>query len=356
MNNKPIKVVLIGPFPPPTTGTTVLLEQLRSELSARDDVAVTAINSLGIRGHKLRGLWKIVCLFFKIIKAASHSDVVSLHGSTSGLHVIGPLVTIACKIARRPLIIRKFGGGDFSNFGRFRRKFIWWSIQKADLYLSETLYLVKAAKDAGINHVRWYPNSRPIPPNTEKDRSESESRRQSDGCKKFVFAGHVREYKGIRDLIIAAERLREGIIVDVYGPLFDDLEEDIFDKCKRVAYKGELEPKDVVPTLLQYDAALLPTRAQSEGYPGAVIESYNAGIPIITTTCGAIPEIVDDSCGILVEPSRPDLLYDAMKRLVEDQDFYCHLLEGARRKAGMFSSENWTKCFLDYCRELTEKP
>jgi len=294
-------------------------------------------------------------MFFMIVKAARHSDVISLHGSTSGLHVIGPMVVLAAALACRPLVVRKFGGGDFNDFGLFRRNVIWWVIRHADLYLPETKHLTAVAKEAGIEHVRWYANSRPTPPITEQDRRVSHTRRVRAGCKRFVFAGHVREYKGIRELVAAAERFDEGISVDVYGPLFDDLEEDIFDGCKRIAYKGELRPQDVVPTLLLYDAALLPTKAQSEGYPGAVLDSYNAGIPIISTDCGAIPEIVDKSCGILVGPGNVDVLYEAMKRLAEDREFYNQLLEGVQKKFGMFSSDIWTDLFVEFCRLLAEE-
>jgi glycosyltransferase involved in cell wall biosynthesis len=49
------------------------------------------------------------------------------------------------------------------------------------------------------------------------------------------------------------------------------------------------------------------------------IEALYAGLPVVTTAIGGALEIVDGSCGILVEPDDPAALAAALGRLIEDR-------------------------------------
>lgn len=46
------------------------------------------------------------------------------------------------------------------------------------------------------------------------------------------------------------------------------------------------------------------------------VEALQCGRPVVTTAMGGALEIVDDNCGILVPPARPDLLANALQRLI----------------------------------------
>jgi glycosyltransferase involved in cell wall biosynthesis len=218
------------------------------------------------------------------------------------------------------------------------------------MYLAETRHLVKVAHERdGMTHCRWFPTARPM-------HTSAQPGLGGTTCRRFVFVSHVREYKGVRELVDAAERLDASTTVDVYGPLFDDLPTGLFERRQRVFYKGVLRQRDVIPTMQQYDAFVLPTKAPTEGYPGSILEAYAAGLPVITTTCGGIPEIVDETSGILVEPGNVEALYQAMNRLVVDSELYVRLRNGARDKGGQFGAEHWAQKFVAYCREIARAP
>jgi glycosyltransferase involved in cell wall biosynthesis len=66
----------------------------------------------------------------------------------------------------------------------------------------------------------------------------------------------------------------------------------------------------------QYLAAMdvFAMASRSEGMPGALVEAMSAGLPVVATNVGGIPEVVTDGVdGLLVPPSDPDALAGAIE-------------------------------------------
>ena len=57
---------------------------------------------------------------------------------------------------------------------------------------------------------------------------------------------------------------------------------------------------------------------QPDAFGIAFIEALSAGLPVVTTALGGAPEIVDDSCGILVQPNDAGILASSLRSLIED--------------------------------------
>lgn len=104
--------------------------------------------------------------------------------------------------------------------------------------------------------------------------------------------------------------------------------------CKRngiddkVVFTGYQE--DVANFYQVFDILALPSF--TEGLPNAVLEAMLFGVPVIATSVGGVPEVINNSNGILVPPDNYELLADKMIKLLQD--------DGLRKSLGMKGRES----------------
>lgn len=71
-----------------------------------------------------------------------------------------------------------------------------------------------------------------------------------------------------------------------------------------------------------------------EGFPYSILEAMSAGLPIVSTNVGGIPEIVDDGKnGLLIEPHNPEKLAEKIKILIEDEALRKEFIKEAKKTA-----------------------
>jgi glycosyltransferase involved in cell wall biosynthesis len=84
---------------------------------------------------------------------------------------------------------------------------------------------------------------------------------------------------------------------------------------ERVRFEGWLEPEAVSARLAQSDVYVLPSHY--EGMPLALLEALSAGVAVVTTAVGALPEILTDGeTALLVPPKDAEALHDALHRVI----------------------------------------
>lgn len=349
-----LRMLLIGPGPSslPIGGTMVSFQRLIEDLVGRSDVQTIVINT-SRRSLKKTCASEILLgakVVWQLIRTVSVVDIVTFHASNKGAVQFAPFVHLICRLTHKPWVLRWFGGSFdlyYSQCPYWLRRLIDCTALSADLCLLETQQLVRFFRKRCKHAVAWYPTSRPIGGNLVLGSRRSQ-------CRRFVFMGLVKPTKGIKEIICAGEQLDPTITVDVYGPLMNGIAERDFAGLQVVKYCGVLPYEEVIPALRAYDALLLPTYYRGEGYPSVIIEAYATGMPVITTKWRAIPEIVDESSGILIHPKDSQELLLAMRRIVSDDSYYQELQEGALQQRQLFSSEEWNTRFVRFCLILTK--
>jgi glycosyltransferase involved in cell wall biosynthesis len=103
----------------------------------------------------------------------------------------------------------------------------------------------------------------------------------------------------------------------------------------RVTFHGVLSKPEIAERMRAADLFVLSSRYENN--PCAVIESLASGLPVVATSVGGVPELVDDTAGALVRPEDPAALADGVLRASQALDGYDRPVI-ARRAAERFGA------------------
>lgn len=168
---------------------------------------------------------------------------------------------------------------------------------------------------------------------------------RQEGPLRVLLGARLVEVKGHRYALMAIARLRAASI-DVtldcagHGPLRDRLEREALDLglTDRVRFLGVLDHGDLLSRLRddEWDVVLLPSirnGRQREGIPVMLIEAMAAGLPVVATSTGGIPELLESGAGIEVPERDPAAIADALARLAADPELRRRLSRASVRRA-----------------------
>lgn len=131
----------------------------------------------------------------------------------------------------------------------------------------------------------------------------------------FIYLGRLSEEKGV-DVAVDAWRSAPGeLLVVGDGPERARLEAHA---PERVRFIGSVPPARALELLAGARAVLLPSRCY-EASPKTVGEAFAAGVPVIASDIGALPEFVrHDATGMLVAPGDTAGWVEAAAALMDD--------------------------------------
>ena len=208
-----------------------------------------------------------------------------------------------------------------------------------------SIVMDKASYDAlirsGYNNIYYLPN-----PLSEKWFSQIENEKNTyvREDKTVLFVGHVVKTKGVYELVEACDMIPE-VKVKIVGKVTETAKRELKKLCKNrnnvewLSFAGEIPHEDVLREMAKCCLFVLPT--YTEGFPNVILESMASYCPIVTTSVGAIPEMLDvtnDPCGIVISPQDTQSLKKAIDTLLKNKD----LKDSYGEKAGLRVRNNYT--------------
>jgi colanic acid/amylovoran biosynthesis glycosyltransferase len=145
---------------------------------------------------------------------------------------------------------------------------------------------------------------------------------QPESPPRVVAVGRLVPKKGFDVLVRAAHRLPPEVVVEIVGDGPQRAELEALARG-RVRFSGALSHARALARLSGASAFALPCRElpsdDRDGLPVALVEAMRAGLPVVTTAVGGIPELVrDGETGLLVAPGDDAALAAALRSVLQD--------------------------------------
>lgn len=175
--------------------------------------------------------------------------------------------------------------------------------------------------------------------------SKDEAKRQLGISENKIIIGNTSNFyktKGLDVLIEAVSLLSEDVKAKSEFVIIGDGSEKENLKSKITNLKLDASIKllgkidNASDYLKAFDLFTLPSR--KEGLPFALLEAMQAGLPIIASNVGGIPEALGDA-EILVEPENPKTLADALSTMIKDEQKRSDLSAKALERSKLFIGE-----------------
>ena len=174
----------------------------------------------------------------------------------------------------------------------------------------------------------------------------------------ILFVGTIEPRKNLPTLFAAYEQLLTrapdapplilaGASVEQSGQILGDLRA-VRALAGRVEYRGYVS--DAERQALYASASMLVLPSFHEGFGLPAVEAMQAGVPVITSTGGALPEVVG-AAGITVDPADTAGFTAAMERLLADPVERQRRADAGRAQARLFSWSASAAILLDAYRD-----
>ncbi|MDJ0763951.1 MAG: glycosyltransferase [Myxococcota bacterium] len=265
-------------------------------------------------GH-WRGLWRILREY--------QPDIVHTHGYRSDL-----MDATAARLQGFPTVTtvhgssRMGGATHFYEWVQFR-VFRWF-----DAVISVSNPLLALLDEAGVPRdvVETIPNAWMGQPPSSDRREARRTLGLTEDALVVGFVGRLIPIKGCDVLLNAIARLSDlPVVLSIIGDGSERaaLEQRAtrIDGGKRIFFHGGVD--NAAHLYPAFDIYALPSR--SEGTPIVLFEAMAAGVPIVASQVGGVPEVLGNTA-TLVPPENPDALADGLRRVLMDRD-------GAQRRA-----------------------
>lgn len=229
-----------------------------------------------------------------------------------------------------------------------------------DGYIALASFVSKILIANGVKSSKIFMTSNPIEPGIFKRKT---SYKKKSSIINIVYIGVIYEGKGHLALINSIELLKEkGIYVKltIVGDIIDQVfYENLNKRIKEfkledaIHFTGMIDNSELRRTLSDFDLYICPSHMEMSPYN--ILEAKAAGLPIIATNVGGIPDILTHEIdGLLVPPYNENTIADAIILLASDENL-CAKLGAAAYNAALtkHSPENISSQLNDFLSKLT---
>ncbi len=359
-SRSPLRICEVSPYGlTRVSGISTMILSLAAELGVRGHQTILVVPgplpkslpfgvtawAIDIEGP-LRNLRLGLRVAFCLWKRRKDWDVVHCHQA----HPVSAIASLVARVLRRPAVstfhlwpppASGFRGLSQSFFNRFQPM------------IGENVYVSEDTRHgiSGLGSVIWNGVDGPLLRARLGDRNKL---RGELGIESFAlaFTGRKAKIKGYLDLLVAVRKLLD-LGVDTRLIVTGDASPEEFPFVQDSIRQLHLEPfvidlgdrDDHLRYLSAADVMVLPS--YREGFPMVLLEAMAAGIPVVASDVGGIPELVQDTQdGFLVSPGNVEKLVATLLQLALHPEIRERMAGAAVQRAAEFSLDREVSSYL----------
>ena len=208
---------------------------------------------------------------------------------------------------------------------------------------SETYTEKKLLEDRGLTNVTVVKNFKNIKVLDQGDLVYS-----SSAPFKICTFSRVEQLKGIGNIVRIVNRINENYgkcmcKLDIYGQVMerykDEFEELKKDFGESIRYKGIVDFDKSVDIIKGYYLTVFPTLYYTEGIPGTILDSFAAGVPVLSSEWESCFDIMNDRVGITYSFNNDEALYEKLCYAIENPEVINAMKTECIKEAKKYSSD-----------------
>lgn len=317
-----------------TDGQTVKTKEISNYLEKFYNTIIDKYDTYNIKK-------KLIFLLFDIKKIIKNNDIIILIVSRRGYKILSSILVKLNKKYHKKIFDVVIGGTRFNLYDD--NEFYKNIAMQFDSIFVETNNMVKEYNKRGLYNVKLLPNFKNIelfkvPKFTNKEQI------------KLCTFTRITYAKGIEDAIesvkLANSKYGKNVFqLDIYGKPDKDYEErfnKILDELpSNIKYMGMVNANDSSNTIKNYDYMLFLTFWYGEGFPGTIIDSFFANVPIIATDWNCNFEILEENyTGIKVKLHDIEEVSDLLIDIYNNQKKYYDMRSNCYKEALKYLPDN----------------
>lgn len=320
------KILIVGPSPTKSKGgmATVISEIMEDDY-LKSSVDIDIFESY-VDGNKTKRLLYSIFAFIKFCATKNKYDIYHIHAASRGSTFRKGYYVKMVKKWNKKVIFHIHGAQYIEFYNEISDK----KKRRVKEILHEADRVVALSQDwkEKFDNIFKLDNCIVLKNGINMQKLQPSINNPADFQKSFLVLGRIGKRKGTYDLIEAFKLVKfnqPNVICYVAG-------DGEIDKATEIIKKNNLQDNVIVVGWADYDkkiellskvsTVILPS--YNEGLPMAILEGMASGKAIISTTVGAIPEVVSKDNGILIEPGDVKALAKSIDVICNDLDLLNH--------------------------------
>jgi glycosyltransferase involved in cell wall biosynthesis len=338
----PLRIGLVGPLPPPSGGmanqTLQLAGLLRAEGLEVDTVqvncAVSPAWAAKVKG--LRAVCRLLPYLGRLWRAAGSCDLFHVMANSGwSWHLYSAPAIWIGRLRGCPVVIN-YRGGEADAFLGKALAWVRPSLSRADALIVPSGFLEAVFQKYGFA-------SQIVPNIVNLERFSAAPPSAPGGPLRLLVARNLEPIYGNDTALRAFALVRQTypdarLVIAGSGPLRAQLEQLARELgiADAVTFTGRVDNQAMAALYRDADLMLNPTLVDNT--PNSVIEALACGVPVVSTSVGGVPYLVEDGkTALLVPPASPEHMAAAVLRLAADPQLAAGLRERGLQHVRQFA-------------------